>query len=810
MKSFLRKSFRKKSVKKGDKRHRDNDVTEICLTKVSNAPAKKTLLHGHLILKIIEARNLPDMESSLAKLMNKRDVTDAFVEAWLGGARVAKTSIIKNNLNPVWNETYNLDVCHFVDKLRFEIRDKDQAYSEYIGAVEIPTDSLLTEEIIHGWFPILKSNDGQNTKAELNLYLQFKSQTSNEKTYEVDCYFPVRRNCLVTLYQDAHSLGIQQMPQFNLLSESMSRFSSNEYVPRSCWKDIYYSLIEAKHMICITGWSVWHTLKLLRGEDSDIDGRTLGEILADKARDGVQVYVMIWYDLSRQMGTKWEETYYYFKNTQVHCAAVTREVSVREASDIAHNLLSKTVYTHHQKSVICDAPCPGDLRRLVAFVGGLDLTGGRYDTPNHELYSTLNNEHKDDFRNRYNKDIPQSQGPREPWHDIHCKVEGCIAYDVFLNFEERWSKQSGQYGDLNEINRNVIDMDFNPSVQDPSKEWCCQLFRSITSDSVNFHQTDSKRLSSKTGRMVDSSIAKSYVQMIRNAEHFIYIENQYFYGSAYCWNEEELNDLQCQNLIPSEIAQKVIDKILANEPFTAYIVVPMFPEGDPTSNAVQEILFMQYKTMEMMYQRVGEAITQVGSATHPTDWLLFLCLGKREPSGPHLDQLEKPLKSVTKRLRETLRFPIYLHSKMMIVDDVYAIIGSANINDRSLCGTRDTEMAVGCWQPHFDVLNPSGDVNKFRMSLWTEHFNQNVSAFLNPGTIECVKKVKQFASHNWQMYTGPTGSVTTGQILTYPLKVMQDGELQNLDGVETFPDFPIGSSIMGRRWRMAPTQKITT
>ena len=35
-------------------------------------------------------------------------------------------------------------------------------------------------------------------------------------------------------------------------------------------------------------------------------------------------------------------------------------------------------------------------RRLVAFVGGLDLTGGRYDTPDHELFKTLLAEHGND------------------------------------------------------------------------------------------------------------------------------------------------------------------------------------------------------------------------------------------------------------------------------------------------------------------------------------------------------------------------------------------------------------------------------
>lgn len=37
---------------------------------------------------------------------------------------------------------------------------------------------------------------------------------------------------------------------------------------------------------------------------------------------------------------------------------------------------------------------------------------------------------------------------------------------------------------------------------------------------------------------------------------------------------------------------------------------------------------------------------------------------------------------------------IYVHSKLMIVDDKIIICGSANINDRSLIGKRDSEVAV--------------------------------------------------------------------------------------------------------------------
>ena len=64
----------------------------------------------------------------------------------------------------------------------------------------------------------------------------------------------------------------------------------------------------------------------------------------------------------------------------------------------------------NQKSVIADAPgAYDDRRRLTAFVGGLDLTGGRYDTPDFELFSTLLDEHNGDFRNSNAKSVPPEQ-----------------------------------------------------------------------------------------------------------------------------------------------------------------------------------------------------------------------------------------------------------------------------------------------------------------------------------------------------------------------------------------------------------------
>ena len=63
---------------------------------------------------------------------------------------------------------------------------------------------------------------------------------------------------------------------------------------------------------------------------------------------------------------------------------------------------------------------------------------------------------------------------------------------------------------------------------------------------------------------------------------------------------------------------------------------------------------------------------------------------------------------------------VYVHSKGMIVDDEYVIIGSANINQRSMEGTRDTEIAMGAYQPQHTWANtlsaPRGQV--MRSLVW--------------------------------------------------------------------------------------------
>ena len=121
--------------------------------------------------------------------------------------------------------------------------------------------------------------------------------------------------------------------------------------------------------------------------------------------------------------------------------------------------------------------------------------------------------------------------------------------------------------------------------------------------------------------MIEESINRAYVKLIRTAERFIYIENQYFLGSAYAWLED--SDALSHHIVPMEITQKIISKIQARESFHVYVCIPMFPEGDPASMVCQEVLKWQFNTISAMYKRIAMAIEKEGCGTHPTDHLSF-------------------------------------------------------------------------------------------------------------------------------------------------------------------------------------------
>ncbi|KAA8521563.1 hypothetical protein F0562_012236 [Nyssa sinensis] len=414
------------------------------------------------------------------------------------------------------------------------------------------------------------------------------------------------------------------------------------------------------------------------------EGITLGELLKRKADDGVSILLLVCDDRTSVealkndvlMATHDQETGDYFQNTNVNCFLCPRDPD--DGRSIVQGFEICTMFTHHQKTVVVDSEIPGresQKRRIVSFVGGIDLCDGNYDTLDHPLFKTLDTVHYDDFHQPNFTGFSISKGgPREPWNDIHCQLERPAAWDVLKNFEQRWRKQVGNKFPLDKLDEIIIPAKSIVSSQDP-ETWNVQLFRSIDSGAASDFLEEPERsaelgLVSGKDNTIDRSIQDAYINAIRRAKNFIYIENQYFLGSSYGWksNDIKVEDIGALHLIPKELSLKIVSKIKARERFTVYIVIPMWPEGIPMSESVQAILDWQRRTMEMMYTDIARALQDKGLSANPRDYLTFFCLGNREARkiGEYAP-MERPEPDTDySKTQQARRFMIYVHAKMMI------------------------------------------------------------------------------------------------------------------------------------------------
>mgnify|MGYP000509392329 CR=1 FL=1 len=614
-----------------------------------------------------------------------------------GEARVARTRLVKRETrNPMWNESFHIYCAYEASYVTIKLKDSLTIGAIVVGIAQIPTNLVKSGNRTEGWLDLFSEHNRTELRGKIYVKLQFLDARQNPSwgrgikgcdAQGVEyTFFKQEKGNKITLYQDAH-MQDGFMPRIPLAGGKM-------YQPTRCWEDIFKALSDAKHLIYITGWSIYSQITLVRDMERMIPGAkgvTLGQLLKRKASEGVRVLMLVWDDRTSislrlpsidcaittgVMHTHDEDTEAYFKGSKVHCVLCPRNPD--GGASIAQGIEIGLIFTHHQKTVIVDEAVSDrnrTQRKLVSFVGGIDLCDGRYDNQKHSLFSTLASTHKEDFHQTcFDGASLKKGGPREPWHDVHSKIEGPAAWNVLYNFEQRWEKQ-GRW------RTRLLKVMGIPSLwppkevikEDDPEAWNVQIFRSIDEGAVVGLPRDpniANALGLVVGKenTIDRSIQDSYICAVRRAKNFIYMENQYFIGSSASWSSHR--DSGAIQLIPMEITQKIVSKIEAGERFSVYIVIPMWPEGVPESEAVQNILYWQRLTMEMMYKRIANALEKKGvlGQESPTDYLNFFCLGNRESKyqGEYTPP-EVPLEGTDYRnAQDHRRFMIYVHAKTMI------------------------------------------------------------------------------------------------------------------------------------------------
>jgi phosphatidylserine/phosphatidylglycerophosphate/cardiolipin synthase-like enzyme len=328
---------------------------------------------------------------------------------------------------------------------------------------------------------------------------------------------------------------------------------------------------------------------------------------------------------------------------------------------------------------------------------------------------------------------------RGPYHDVHARVRGKAVRDVELTFAERWSRDGGTTG-------LAFDAAAAGELADAGTD-VVQVARTY------FKAADSSRELdfAPTG---DRTIHDTLIQAISAAKEFIYIEDQYYTP-------------------PDDYCEALLAKVTSRDIKTLVIVLPSTPD-QPFGEIERTGFIAQLHTAD-----AGAGIVRIGyprrhytvadnelrassgrlelyedlQASGGVDPTVVLGPKQRLPPVPFWLSVEGELMYVFNesttpspdpehaQVFEVVRGDdtragvrprphkqgapatvidlagIYVHAKMMIVDDAFVSIGSANINRRGLF--HDGEINLFS-VPQQLKATPANPVAALRRRLWAE------------------------------------------------------------------------------------------
>ncbi|KAL0427099.1 UNVERIFIED_CONTAM: Phospholipase D alpha 1 [Sesamum latifolium] len=183
-------------------------------------------------------------------------------------ARVGRTRLLAHqHSNPRWYESFHIYCAHMASQVVFTVKVDNPIGAELIGRAYLPVAELLAGEEVDRWLEILNDDHKPiHGHSKIHVKLQFYDVT-RERCWARGLkspkfpgvpftFFPQRKGCRVTLYQDAH-VPDNFIPRIPLAG-------GKYYEPHRCWEDIFDAITNAKHLIYITGWSVYTEITLVR------------------------------------------------------------------------------------------------------------------------------------------------------------------------------------------------------------------------------------------------------------------------------------------------------------------------------------------------------------------------------------------------------------------------------------------------------------------------------------------------------------------------------------------------------------------
>jgi phosphatidylserine/phosphatidylglycerophosphate/cardiolipin synthase-like enzyme len=264
------------------------------------------------------------------------------------------------------------------------------------------------------------------------------------------------------------------------------------------------------------------------------DGPTIGELLAQLARVGVEVRGLIWRSHGERISAPMSNR--------------SNELLSRQINDAGGEVLLdqrvRLFGCHHQKLVVIRRR--DDPSRDIAFVGGIDLSHGRRDDADH-----AGDPQAVDMDPRY--------GKQPPWHDAALELRGPVVADVLELFAERWNDPHplDHRTPYRMLLQRLADMPRHPKPlpetappPPPAGPHAVQLLRTYGVKHPPFPFAPGG----------ERSVARAYTKAFAQARSLIYIEDQYLWSA--------------------EVADGIAAALEQNPELNVVAVVPRYPDSD--------------------------------------------------------------------------------------------------------------------------------------------------------------------------------------------------------------------------------------
>lgn len=213
-----------------------------------------------------------------------------------------------------------------------------------------------------------------------------------------------------------------------------------------------------------------------------------------------------------------------------------------------------------------------------------------------------------------------------------------------------------------------------------------------------------------TGTKTECSILNCYIESIANAKNFIYIENQFFVSST-------AGD-GVSNTIVTALVNRIVQAHRENLPFRVLVIIPVHPNGDfASAMKAKVVMHFEYATINRGFCSLFEQLRRQVPNITISNYIGF-----------------HSLRSWGVLNNKVVSDQVYVHDKLMIIDDRVIILGSANINDRSMLGCRDSELAIRIEDTLHCTINMAGTPftvgflpHTLRVKLMRQHLGEDES-----------------------------------------------------------------------------------